>query len=92
MTERPHALALKTYAGMLDNHSASIFWLNEIIACGGFASDSDQIPERLLMEGALKGRRVASKLITAWQKDVAARDEWEEAERAAIDSRYRNMR
>jgi hypothetical protein len=69
-----------------------MFWLNEIIACGGFAPDNGPVPERLLMEGVLNAQRVASKLITAWQRDVAARAEWDEAQRAAIASRFRNMR
>lgn len=92
MTEQPQAFALETYERMLDYHSASIFWLSEIIACGGFDPDSSPTRERLLLAKALNAHRVASKLIEAWQKDVAARAEWEEAQRAAIASRLRNMR
>ena len=91
MTERPYPLALETYRGMLEHHSASIRRLNEIIANGGFTPDSGPVPERLLMEIALNAYRVASKLITAWQKDVASRAELEEAQRAAIAYRFRNM-
>jgi len=92
MTERPHAFALETYEGILDYHSASIFWLNEIIACGEFDPDSGLISERLLLAEALNAHRVASKLVEAWHRDVTARADWEEAQRAAIAPQFRNTR